>query len=81
VTPVLAWCLLHKLTALPPEIRDYFEGILTLNIKRSETLLTGLAFRALNAVDIEPVLLKGAARLIDGTYPAPMLVPTGHCGP
>jgi hypothetical protein len=75
VTPALAWCLLHEPTAPPLEVRHYFEEILALNAKRNENLLTGLAHivRALNAIDIEPVLLKGAARLIDGTYPAPKL--------
>ena len=75
VTPTLAWCLLHEPTAPPLEVRDYFEEILALNTKRNDKLLTGLAriVRALNAIDIEPVLLKGAARLIEGTYPAPML--------
>jgi len=75
VTPALAWCLLHEPTSLPLEVRHYFEEILALNAKRNDNLLTGLSHivRALNAIDIEPVLLKGAARLIDGTYPATKL--------
>ena len=75
VTPALAWCLLHEQIAFPLEVRDYFEGILALNTTRNEKLLTGLEriVGALNANGIEPVLLKGAARLVDGTYPAPML--------
>jgi hypothetical protein len=75
VTPALAWCLLRAPTALPLEVRDYFEEILALNKRRNENLLAGLTriIRALNAIDIEPVPLKGAARLIEGTYPAPML--------
>jgi hypothetical protein len=75
VTPALAWCLLQEPTALPLEVRDYLEEILALNKRRNENLLAGLTriVRALNAIHIEPVLLKGAARLIEGTYPAPML--------
>jgi hypothetical protein len=75
VTPALAWCLVHEVTPPPLEVRHYFEEILALNAKRNETLLTELArvVRTLSAIDVEPVLLKGAARLIKGTYPATML--------
>ncbi len=49
--------------------------MLALNRKRNETLLAALAriVAACNAINIEPVLLKGAARLVDGTYPSTAL--------
>jgi hypothetical protein len=72
VTPALAWTLKGH-PGIPSEARDYFETILTLNGGRNEALLNGLKriLAALNAVGIEPVLLKGAARLAEGTYPEP----------
>jgi hypothetical protein len=75
VTPALGWCLMQQLSAPPHEVRQYFEEIVALNTERNEKLVMGLAsiVNALNAIDIEPVLLKGAARLIEGTYPEPML--------
>ena len=74
VTPALAWCLRDQ-PDLPPEIRDYFDATLVLNGQRNERLIGALGRigAALNAIDIEPVLLKGAARLIDGVYPAAKL--------
>lgn len=74
VTPALAWCLRNE-ADIPPEIGDYFAAALALNGRRNAILLEGLArtVAALNAIDIEPVLLKGAARLFDQTYPAPSL--------
>ncbi len=74
VTPALAWCLRDR-SDLPPEIRDYFDAALTLNGRRNERLTEALVrvVTALNAIDIEPLLLKGAARLVDGVYPAATL--------
>jgi hypothetical protein len=74
VTPALAWCLKDQ-TEIPSEIREYLDAVLALNARRNEGLLAGLAriVAALNAIDIEPVLLKGAARLIEASYPAPKL--------
>lgn len=73
VTPALAWCLRHKI--VPADVREYLDTVLVLNGKRNEALLTGLAriVAALNAIDISPALLKGAARLVEGSYPAPTL--------
>jgi hypothetical protein len=53
-------------------VRGYFDAVLLLNGKRNEQLLVTLARTAatLNAIDIEPVLLKGAAHLIEPIYPA-----------
>jgi hypothetical protein len=74
VTPALAWCLKDK-SFLPADVRRYFDAVLILNGKRNEKLLAGLArvAAALNAIEIEPVLLKGAAHLVEGLYPAPGL--------
>src|SRR5712691_5071934 len=65
VTPALAWCIKDQPDA-PSEVRDYLDTVLALNAQRNEALLAGLAriVDALNAIAIEPVLLKGAARLV-----------------
>jgi Uncharacterised nucleotidyltransferase len=70
VTPVLAWCL--RGVSLPPEVGEYLKTVLALNGKRNESLLAGLSrvVTALNGIDIEPVLLKGSARLVEATYPS-----------
>ncbi len=74
VTPALAWCLRDR-TGMPSDVADFFEATLTLNGRRNERLSGALArvAAALNAIDIEPVLLKGAARLAEGAYPAAAL--------
>lgn len=74
VTPALARCIGSDAN-IHPEVRDYFEAAAALNGKRNEVMLSGLARVAalLNAVDIEPILLKGAAHVVDGTYPDPAL--------
>jgi Uncharacterised nucleotidyltransferase len=70
VTPALGWCLKDQI-AVPSDARNYLDTILALNGRRNEALLEGLAriVGALNAIDIEPVLLKGSARLIEASYP------------
>ena len=74
VTPALASCL-NKVEDVPAHVRDYFQSVLALNMQRNEQMLSGLARVAslLNAIDIEPVLLKGAAHLVGGTYPEPSM--------
>jgi hypothetical protein len=74
VTPALAWCLKDQ-AEVPSEIREYFDAVLLLNKQRNESLIEALAriVGALNAIDIEPVLLKGAAHLVESIYPEPML--------
>lgn len=69
-TTTLAACLAAD-AGVPGDVRDYFESALALNEKRNEKILATLARVAglLNAVDIEPVLLKGAALLVEGIYP------------
>jgi hypothetical protein len=70
VTPALAWCLRDE-ASLPPEVRRYFQAVFFRNEKRNEKLLKTLArvAAALNAIDVEPTLLKGAAHLVEGVYP------------
>jgi Uncharacterised nucleotidyltransferase len=60
---------------VPGDVRDYFEAALALNKNRNEQILSTLARVAglLNAIDIEPVLLKGAALLVEGIYPQPSM--------
>jgi Uncharacterised nucleotidyltransferase len=74
VTPALAWCSQQDHN-VPIDVRGYLDAVLRLNAKRNELLLDALhrVVAVLNAIDIEPVLLKGAARLIEGIYPAPGL--------
>jgi hypothetical protein len=73
-TPALAWCLQNH-QGLPADFKAYFEAVLGLNEDRNKAMLSGLirVVVALNAHDIEPILLKGAARLVDGVYPHPSI--------
>ena len=88
VTPSLAGCL-HDEPAIPREIREYLDAVLALNGQRNALLLDALSriVATLNAIDIEPVLMKGCARLVEGDYPQPnmrflgdldVLVPTNR---
>ncbi len=74
VTPALGGCLGQD-ADIPPDVRNYFESVVALNKQRNEGMLSGLARVAglLNAIDIAPLLLKGAAQLVEGTYPEPSL--------
>jgi hypothetical protein len=74
VTPALAWCLRDHI-GIPSDVRDYLDAALTLNGRRNERLTDALVriVAALNTIEIEPVLLKGAARLVDDVYPAAKL--------
>ena len=74
VTPSLAACLPDE-RGISHEVRDYLDAVLTLNGRRNSILLEALSriVATLNAVDIEPVLLKGCARLVEGAYPAPSM--------
>ena len=64
VTPALAWCVSRD-ADVPSDVRDYFKSMATLNDQRNERMLAGLARASglLNAIDIAPLLLKGAAQL------------------
>jgi hypothetical protein len=74
VTPALAWSVKDR-TDVPAPIRDYLDTILALNDKRNQALLAALAriVAACNAIGIEPVPLKGAARLVERVYPSTSL--------
>ena len=71
VTPTLAWAL-RRADLIPAEVGDYLSITLELNCRRNRNMLDGLelAVAALNSADCQPVLLKGAAALLDeGLYP------------
>jgi hypothetical protein len=74
VTPALAWCLRGD-DSVPSDVRDYLDLTLEHMIRRNEQMLDALerSACALNGAGIVPVLLKGAALLVDGLYPAPGL--------
>ena len=74
VTPALAWCVRQD-RDLPDDVRGYLDAVLQLNTQRNELLIDTLrrVVAVLNAIDLEPVLLKGAAQVIAGVYPAPGL--------
>jgi hypothetical protein len=71
VTPALA-CYAAGSPAFPPDVSDYLDAVLTLNNQRNERILAALAraASALNTIDIEPVLLKGAAHVVGAIYPS-----------
>ena len=71
VTPSLAGCLQDE--TVPRDVREYMDALLALNGRRNAVQLEALLriVAALNAIDIEPVLLKGCARLVQGDYPQP----------
>ena len=73
VTPTLAYALQRRqiLDQLDPEVRDYLEGIQSLNLIRNETLRSELLSiaRELNNIGITPVLIKGAIALLPEQYP------------
>jgi hypothetical protein len=74
MTPALA-CSLRGHPDLPSDVRDYFDAILTMNRARNAQIrraIMGLA-PALNALDVRPVLLKGAAMLIGGIHRDPAI--------
>lgn len=73
VVPQLRWALREQglWAALPAEVADYLDAVYTLNLERNcgcEEQLRELVTR-LNGIGVVPVLLKGAAALIDGLYP------------
>ncbi|MGE5322341.1 MAG: nucleotidyltransferase family protein [Actinomycetota bacterium] len=72
VTPALSWCLNETSSPIPSDVRGYFDALFTLNTIRNESILAGVerVVKALNAIDVEPVLLKGASHLLEKLYPA-----------
>jgi hypothetical protein len=73
LTPVLHWRLAERGLAgsVPAEVLAYFEaaGSLMRDRNRRELRQLGRVARILNRRDVRPVLLKGAASLVAGTYP------------
>jgi hypothetical protein len=70
VIPSLAWCARDD-RSVPGPLRTYLDAALRLNGKRNDRLCRQLEQVAakLNAIDVEPILLKGAAHLIADIYP------------
>jgi Uncharacterised nucleotidyltransferase len=75
VTPMLAACITDSQLRgrMPDDFTLYLEFIHTENTRRNRALRRQLREVAawLNATGIEPVLLKGAIRLVDGLYRDP----------
>jgi len=75
LTPALWVALEHRrcTSCLPKEIQEYLSELYRLNAARNEKLRVQVieAARALNAIAISPVLLKGTASLFDQTYDDP----------
>ena len=74
VTPTVGWCLGDE-AHVPADVREYFTAAATLNGRRNALMQASLARATglLNAIDIAPMLLKGAAHLAEGLYPDPSL--------
>jgi hypothetical protein len=72
ITPMLAPCIAapELRQRLPPDFTAYLEFVHTENSRRNRALRLQLRHvaRQLNEIGIEPVLLKGAIRLVDGLY-------------
>jgi hypothetical protein len=70
VSPTLT-AALRRLSDVPADVREYFEAVLLMNTTRNFALQSALKeiIPALNEIDVEPVLLKGAASLLDCLYP------------
>lgn len=72
VAPTLGWALRDD-SRVPTDVFTCLEALLELNRSRNALMLDGLqqAIESLNRVGITPVLLKGAAALVDGLFPDP----------
>lgn len=70
VAPALGWCLRDD-ERIPVDARMCFETLLDLNRRRNNLMLQALdgAAGALNAAGISPMVLKGAAALVEDLYP------------
>lgn len=75
VTPMLAASIADPelRQRLPEDFSLYLEFVHAENNRRNDALRCqlGQAAACLNEIDIEPLLLKGAVRLVDGLYPDP----------
>lgn len=67
----LAWSLREYADLLPADIHAYLEAVLTLNQDRNRTILLWLEqiIGQLNTQKIIPLVLKGSATLLEGSYP------------
>jgi hypothetical protein len=72
VAPALGWCL-HGDERVPADVRQCFEVLLELNRQRNAIIQQALehAVASLNDAAVTPMLLKGAAALVEGLYPDP----------
>ena len=70
-TPSLSWCLRHE-PKVPAPMRSYLDAVLRLNGKRNERVANVLAhvIDTMNAIDVEPIVLKGVAHLVGELYPS-----------
>ena len=66
----VAWCIQDR-KDIPSDVAAYFDEIRTASCRREEAMLGAFerACVALNAANIEPILLKGIAHLVEGLYP------------
>lgn len=75
VTPQLRWALQEQgkelVSAVPTDVVEYLEAIYTLNLEKTGRVTEQLAqfIQALNCLGVRPLLLKGAAVIVDGLYP------------
>jgi hypothetical protein len=74
VTPTVGGCLGDE-ADVPGDVREYFAAAAALNGRRNALMQASLARVAgmLNAIDIAPMPLKGAAHLAGSLYPDPSL--------
>ena len=74
VTPTVGGCLGDE-ADVPGDVREYFTAAAALNGRRNALMQASLArvTGLLNAIDIAPMPLKGAAHLAEGLYPDPSL--------
>lgn len=72
VAPTLGWCLRDD-SRVPSDVFTCLDTLLELNGRRNALMLDALeqVIGSLNRVGITPVLLKGAAALVDGLFPDP----------
>ena len=75
VAPLLRWALQENaLTAeLPTDIVEFLDAFYAFNLDDNRRYADQLAhlIQTLNGIGVRPVLLKGAATLVDGLYPTP----------
>ena len=69
VSPALGWCITGR-TIEPCPVADYFIASFELNTQRNAAMLAALDLALETLADSTPVLLKGAAALAQGLYPA-----------